>query len=89
MRSGALFGAALGAVTLVPLATATAADCSRADFEAVVSMTAEALRQLNQANKPAFQAKLRELKVKRGWNQDQFLAEAAPIVQDPTIARYD
>ena len=63
--------------------------CSRADFEAAVGEAAQALRDLNQANKPAFQAKLRQLKTQRGWNHDQFLAEAAPIVQDQKIAGYD
>jgi len=68
---------------------AGAQSCSRADFEAVVGEAAQALRKLNQENKPAFQAKLRQLKVKRGWSHDQFLAEAAPIVQDQKIATYD
>lgn len=71
-------------------ASAAAADsCTRADFEAAVGEAAQALRQLNQANKPPFQAQLRQLKAKRGWSYDQFLAEAAPIVQDVTIASYD
>lgn len=68
---------------------AAAQPCSRADFEAVVGEAAEALRKLNQENKPAFQAKLRQLKAKRGWSHDEFLAEAAPIVQDQKIATYD
>lgn len=68
---------------------AAAQSCSRSDFEAVVGEAAEALRALNQQNKPAFQAKLRQLKAKRGWSHDQFLAEAAPIVQDQKIATFD
>ena len=68
---------------------AAAQTCTRADFETVVGEAAQALRDLNQANKPAFQAKLRQLKTKRGWNHDQFMAEAAPIVQDQRIAGYD
>lgn len=63
--------------------------CSRSDFESAVGDAAAALRTLNQENKPAFQAKLRQLKAKRGWSHDQFLAEAAPIVQDQTIATFD
>ncbi|MGE0768419.1 MAG: hypothetical protein AB7L90_18330 [Hyphomicrobiaceae bacterium] len=63
--------------------------CSRGDFETVVGEAAQALRKLNQENKPAFQAKLRLLKAKRGWSHDQFLAAAAPIVQDQKIATYD
>jgi hypothetical protein len=63
--------------------------CTRADFEAAVGEAAQALRDLNQVNKPTFQAKLRQLKTKRGWNHDQFMTEAAPIVQDQRIAAYD
>jgi hypothetical protein len=63
--------------------------CSRADFEAVVGEAATALRELNLQNKPAFQAKLRQLKTKRGWSYDEFVAAAAPIVQDQKIAAYD
>jgi hypothetical protein len=70
--------------------SAMAADtCSRADFEAAVGEAAQALRELNQANKPAFQIKLRQLKTKRRWNHDEFLTAAAPIVQDQRIAGYD
>lgn len=78
-------------VAMISAATwdAAAQTCTRADFEAAVGEAAQALRDLNQANKPAFQAKLRQLKIKRGWNHDQFLAEAAPIVQDQRIAGYD
>jgi len=64
-------------------------DCAREDFENVVGEAAAALRDLNQKNKPSFQAKLRELKDKRGWSHEAFLAGAAPLVQDETIADYD
>ena len=78
------------AVSLAVTASPVVADaCTRADFEAAVGEAAQALRDLNQANKPGFQAKLRQLKAKRGWSHDQFLAEAAPIVQDQRIAGYD
>ena len=63
--------------------------CERADFEAVVSEAANALRDLNQKNKPPFQARLKDLKEKRGWSHDQFLKEAAPLVQDAKIAEFD
>ena len=70
-------------------ADVAAQTCTRADFEAAVGEAAQALRDLNQANKPTFQSKLRQLKAKRGWSHDQFLAEATPIVQDQRIAAYD
>ncbi|MDX2158848.1 MAG: hypothetical protein SFW09_20285 [Hyphomicrobiaceae bacterium] len=77
------------ALSAVGAADGFAQACSRADFEAAVGAAAEALRGLNQTNKPGFQAKLRLLKAKRNWTHDQFLAEAAPIVQDVTITGYD
>ncbi len=70
-------------------AEAVAGTCQRADFEAVVDAAAGVLRDLNAANKPKFQDKLRQLKAKRGWSQDQFLKEAAPLVVDDAIQGYD
>jgi hypothetical protein len=71
------------------IALAQAAQCSKSDFEAVVDEAAGALRALNQQNTPPFQAKLRQLKEKRGWGHDQFMQEAAPFVRDETIAAFD
>jgi hypothetical protein len=89
MRAGLLVLAAL----LVALSGARAAlaqgQCSKADFEAVVDEAAGALRGLAQENTPHFQASLRQLKVKRGWSDDQFLKEAEPLVRDDKIASFD
>lgn len=63
-------------------ANAQTPSCAKADFEAVVDSAAAALRDLNQKNRPIFQDKLRELKTKRGWSDDQFMTEAAPLVKD-------
>jgi hypothetical protein len=63
--------------------------CKKAEFEAVVDDAAAALRDLNLANKPRFQDKLRQLKDKRGWSHDQFLELAAPFVSDDAISVYD
>lgn len=70
-------------------ALAQPAQCSKSDFEAVVDEAGGALRALNQQNTPPFQAKLRQLKEKRGWSHDQFMQEAAPFVRDETIAGFD
>ena len=67
----------------------TVGACSKAAFETVVDDAAEALRNLNAKNKPAFQEKLRQLKEKRGWSQDQFLKEATPYVKDDQIEAYE
>ena len=71
---------------LVPPALA---ECARSDFESVVDAAAGSLRDMNAANKPKFQEKLRQLKEKRGWSQDQFLREGAPLVADDKIATFD
>ena len=70
-------------------ALAQGAACKKADFEAVVDEAAAALRALNLQNTPQFQARLRQLKDKRGWSHEQFLAGAAPFVRDDAIAGYD
>jgi hypothetical protein len=71
------------------VALAQAPACAKADFEVVVDEAAGALRELAQQNTPQFQAKLRQLKVKRGWSDDQFLKEAEPLVRDEKIAAFD
>ena len=55
----------------------------------MVDEAAGALRDLAQQNTPQFQAKLRQLKTKRGWSDDQFLKEAEPLVRDEKIAGFD
>lgn len=65
------------------------ANCGKADFEAVVNEAGSALRDLNRQNTPAFQAKLRGLKDKRGWSNDEFLKAAEPFVRDEQIAAFD
>ena len=89
MRAGFVVRAAL----LIALSCARVAwaqaTCSKADFEAVVDEAAGALRGLAQQNTPQFQAKLRQLKTKRGWSDDQLLKEAEPLVRDERIADFD
>ena len=79
----------LGAGLAAPCASQQPAACVKSDFETVVDEAAGALRGLNQQNTPAFQGKLRALKEKRGWSQEQFMAEAAPFVRDEAIAGFD
>jgi hypothetical protein len=82
---GVLLALAAGATG----ALAQAAQCSKGDFESVVDEAAASLRDLTRANTPQFQAKLRQLKDKRGWSNDQFMKEAEPFVRDDTIAGFD
>jgi len=69
--------------------TALAQGCAKSDFEAVVNAAGAALRDLAQQNTPMFQAKLRELKDKRSWTNDEFVKQAEPLVRDETIAGFD
>ena len=89
MRAGFLVLAAL--LVALPGSTAALAQapCSKADFEAVVDDAAGALRTLAQQNTPPFQAKLRQLKAKRGWSDEQLVKEAEPLVRDEKIADFD
>jgi hypothetical protein len=84
---GLLFAGAWLLTALPALAGDTT--CAKRQFEAVVGESAGALRDLNAQNRPVLQARLRELKDKRGWSHDQFLKLAAPLVQDDTTAKYD
>lgn len=72
-----------------PASPPAATTCVKSEFESAVDEAAEALRDLNNRNRPEFQAKLRQLKEKRNWNNDQFMAEAAPFVKDDQITVYD
>jgi hypothetical protein len=90
MKRGVILGLSIGlAAGVGTLTAASAGPCAKADFEAVVDEAAGSLRDLNAANKPKFQEKLRKLKDKRGWAQDQFIKEAAPLVSDDKINAYD
>jgi hypothetical protein len=74
-----------GALKAEPAATT----CTKEDFEEVVEAAAGSLRDLNNANRPAFQEKLRELKDKRKWSHDDFIDKAKPFVRDDKTAVFD
>ncbi len=63
--------------------------CEKAEFESAVEEAAKSLRELNQRNKQPFQDKLRALKTKNGWSDEQFMKNAAIYVQDGRIAALD
>src|SRR5262245_43481156 len=90
--AGSLLAALAVLCALASSAPALAQDagsCAKTEFEEVVDGAAAALRDLNNKNRPEFQDKLRKLKDKRGWDNDQFLKEAAPFVKDDQIDVYD
>lgn len=72
-----------------PAPAADQLTCVKSQFESAVDEAAEKLRELNNRNRPEFQSKLRQLKEKRGWNNDQFMKEAAPFVKDDQITVFD
>jgi hypothetical protein len=89
VRGLGLMGAMLGGTCAASVAFAQAAACSKTDFEGVVDEAAGSLRELTRKHTPHFQAKLRQLKDKRGWSHEVFLKEAAPFVRDEQIAALD
>jgi hypothetical protein len=90
-RSSGVLLLTLLAATLRLNGPAVAQDpaCKREAFEEAVDLSAAALRDLTGLNRPVFQIRLRELKDKRGWDHNQFLREAAPIVQDTRTDAFD
>lgn len=90
-RSSGVLLLTLLVAALLPNGPAVAQDpaCKREAFEEAVDLSAAALRDLTGLNRPVFQIRLRELKDKRGWDHNQFLREAAPIVQDTRTDAFD
>jgi hypothetical protein len=73
----------------VAINPARAQPCARADFEAVVDQASATLVEVTQQKTPQFQGKLRALKDKRGWSNEQLMKDGAPFVRDDTIAGFD
>lgn len=80
-----LFGAAL----LVSIGTAQAAPCSKDDFAKAVDLAGAALRKVGTESMPRIQAKMRQLKDKRGWPDQGFEERAFNALQDERIAQFD
>ena len=70
-------------------AQSDASTCKREEFAALVDKAGAALRALNAVNTPYFQAELRKLKVRNGWNDQEFIERARHFVENPEIAAYD
>lgn len=84
-------GLGLAVVSSCPVLRAGEAThtCEKEDFEAVVEAASASLRDLNNQNRPVFQEKLRELKEKRHWTNDEFIVQARPFVKDDKMDVYD
>jgi hypothetical protein len=83
-----VLGAAAGQAAVAET-VAQAATCAKADFEAVVNEAGAALRDLTQQNLPLLQGKLRQLKDKRSWSNDEFPKQVEALVSDETVAGYN
>lgn len=77
------------AVALAAPGKTDARTCPRETFEAVVDEASSVLVAMTQKNTPVFQARLRDLKTKKAWSQEQFLKEGAAYVQDEAITSFD
>jgi hypothetical protein len=81
-----LFGLLLAQLAQSP---ASAASCTREDFALAVDRAGAALRKLNADNLPGLRAKMRELKVARGWPDEGFEEKAYEVLQDERMAALD
>jgi hypothetical protein len=81
----------LAGLVLAQLAqgSASAAACTREDFAVAVDRAGAALRKLNADNLPRLRAKMRELKVARGWPDAGFEEKAYEVLQDERMAQLD
>lgn len=64
-------------------------DCSPDAFATVVDSAGSTLRAMNAERGPHFQAMLRVLKSRRGWDDEAFIANARIYVEDDKITAYD
>lgn len=64
-------------------------DCSPDAFATVVDSAGSTLRAMNGERAPRFQAMLRVLKSRRGWDDETFIAKARIYVEDDQITAYD
>jgi hypothetical protein len=69
--------------------SASAGDCGREAFAAVVGEAGAALTAMNEAHKQGFQAKLSALRSRNGWSDGDYAVKAAPFVRDDRIAAFD
>lgn len=69
--------------------TAWAASCTKDDFAKAVDQVGAALRKVNAESMPRIQAKMRQLKDKRGWPDNGFEERAYNALQDERIAQFD
>jgi hypothetical protein len=70
-------------------ARATSTACTREDFAKAVNGAGAALRKLNAENGPRLQAKMLQLKTKKGWPDIGYEGKAFQALQDERLAALD
>jgi hypothetical protein len=78
-----------GAALLFAVGSAQAATCSKEDFAKAVDLAGSSLRKVGAESMPRIQAKMRQLKDKRGWPDQGFEERAFSALQDERIAQFD
>lgn len=89
MRQLPFLTAFFGAALLLSASTAQAASCSKDDFAKAVDLAGASLRKVGAESMPRIQAKMRQLKDKRGWPDQGFEERAFSALQDERIAQFD
>src|SRR5262245_57181107 len=68
---------------------AVAQSCSNDDFAKAVDGAGASLRDFNQQNAPRLQAKLGELKSKRGWTDTEYEEKSIELLHDARVEEFD
>lgn len=89
MRQLPFLTSVFGAALLLTIGTAQAASCSKDDFAKAVDLAGASLRKVGTESMPRIQAKMRQLKDKRGWPDQGFEERAFSALQDERIAQFD
>ena len=76
-------------IILLPALDARAEECGREAFASVVERASAELSAMNEANKKRFHEKLQMLKLRAGWSDADFVAQATPFIRDERIGAFD
>ncbi len=68
---------------------AAASECGQDAFSAAVADARAALERLSAEHRGSFQQKLMTIKQREGWSDEDYRANARPLVQDERIAAFD
>lgn len=86
---GLIWPSLLVALLLIGTPRSGSAACAGKDFAAVVDKSGAALRAFNAEALPKLQEKLKQLKIKKGWNDADYKQKALYSVRDERTAKLD